>query len=67
MRPRLNRLNARVIKGIYKDGVIEIKIGKNGDSSEIKVNGEILDNVIGAHIHIRAGEPTKLCLELFKE
>jgi len=66
MRPKLNRINAIVKRGIYKDGEIEIEIGETGADSKVKVNGKELHNVIGAHIHMRAGEVTKLCLELYK-
>lgn len=65
-RPKMNRINAIVKRGIYKDGKIEIKIGETSDDSEVKINGKALTNVIGAHIHIRAGDVTKLCLELHK-
>ena len=65
-RPKMNRINAIVKKGIYKDGEIEIEIGKTSDDSKVKINGKTLTNVIGAHIHIRVGDVTKLCLELHK-
>lgn len=67
MRPKLNRINAVVKRGIYKDGEIEIEIGKTGEDTKIIFNGKELHNVIGAHIHMRAGDVTKLCLELYKE
>jgi hypothetical protein len=64
---KINRINAIVKKGLYKDEEIEIEIGDEGNNSKIMVNGKILNNVLGAHIHIRVGEKTKLCLELFKK
>jgi len=63
---KINRINAIVRKGIYKDKEIEIDIGQTGHTSSVKINGKQLNNVLGAHIHIRAGEITKVCLELFK-
>jgi len=66
-RPKVfNRINAIVQRGRYKDGAIEIEIGQTGKDSKVKINGKELKNVIGAHIHLRAGEITKLNLELYK-
>lgn len=63
---KLNRINAKVIRGNFKNNEMEIEIGETGDNSKVKVNGKELKNVLGVHIHIRAGETTKLCLELTK-
>lgn len=65
-RPKFNRITATGIKGIYKDQPIEIEIGETSAETNVKVNGKKLKNVIGAHIHMRAGETTKLILETYK-
>lgn len=60
-------VRAKGITGIYSDKSIEIEIGQTAKDCKVKINGKKLSNVHSAHIHMRAGEFTKLNLILFKE
>ena len=63
-KPRINRVTATGLTGIFKGDQIEIDIGKTGNDTIIKVNGKKLNNVIAAYIKMKSGEINKLTLEV---
>jgi len=64
-KPKKNIIKARVQTGKYKDSNFEIEIGKTSDDTIIKCNGKPMDDVFGAHIHMRVGQVTTLVLEKY--
>ncbi len=65
---RKNIVRAKCISGIYKDKDLEIQIGQTGADCKILIgNKDISSKVFSAHIHLEAGEITKVNLMLVKE
>ena len=69
MAGKINRISAKVIKGIYKDKEIEIEIGKSSDDTKVWLDGKLLppDALIQSiHIAMRVGKMTTVTIEKFK-
>ena len=60
---KMNRITAKGVSGIYKDEDIEVEIGESSEKCAVKVNGQYVKNILGIHIHMRAGKLTTLVLE----
>ena len=64
-RKKKNIIKAIVQTGKYKDSNFEIEIGRTSENTFIKCNGKLMNNVFGAHIHMRVGEVTTLIIEKY--
>lgn len=64
-RKKKNIIKAIVQTGKYKDSNFEIEIGRTSDDTIIKCNGKLMNDVFGAHIHMRVGEVTTLIIEKY--
>ena len=62
-----NRVRATGVTGIFKNQNIEIDIGTHGHTTTIKVNGKIINNVIGCWIKMLPDKPTVITLDMINE
>ena len=63
--PKMNRIIAKGVSGIYKDKDIEIQIGERSKDCHIFVEGKEILSCFGIHIHMRSNEPTKVIIEKY--
>lgn len=61
---RINRVIATGVSGKFKGQRIEVIFGKSYNDSKVLVDGKIVKGVLGVWIKCRAGEITKLTIEM---
>ncbi len=64
---KINRITARGVKGIYKDKLIEVHIGKSHVDTHIFVDGKELELVQSIHISMRVDKQTTITIEKLKD
>ena len=64
---KINRITAKGVKGIYKDGFFEVHVGSNSEDTKIFINGKQLKSVQSIHISMKLDKPTVMTIEKLKE